>query len=431
MTLSRPAAEAVTVEYATSDGTAQAGSDYTTVLGLLQFAPGETSTTVSVEVIDDSHDDGEDTFTLTLSNPLGGNAYLKDATATGTIENDDPMPAAWLTRFGRTVASQAVDAISGRTEGTGGSHVRVGGMELNTAGELVEPEEGGSLAHIANDFESLGWNPTDEAQSMTARELLLGSSFQLSAGGEIGAPAWTGWGRVATGGFEADVDGTRMDADVTSAFLGDDVGTDQWLAGIALSLTEGDGDYELMEGDDKGEVESDLTAFYPYAKMGVSEKVDLWGMVGIGNGELTLTQKARDNRDRDRTYRTDIGMRMGAVGMRGEVLSATESGGLTIAVKSDAFLVEMESDAVRGSNGNLEAAEVDASFHPGGAGARTRKEQHEAACARGIVYKVFVSGKEAGRAVVRALHRLTLPGADLVRMNLVLRRDRLNRLLPS
>ena len=230
VTLSRPAAEAVTVEYATSDGTAQAGSDYTTVLGLLQFAPGETSTTVSVEVIDDSHDDGEETFTLTLSNPLGGNAYLKDATATGTIENDDPMPAAWLTRFGRTVASQAVDAISGRTEGTGGSHVSVGGMELNTAGELVEPEEGGSLAHIANDFESLGWNPTDEAQSMTARELLLGSSFQLSAGGENGAPAWTGCGRVATGGFEADVDGTRMDADVTSAFLGADVGTDQWLA---------------------------------------------------------------------------------------------------------------------------------------------------------------------------------------------------------
>ena len=108
-------------------------------------------------------------------------------------------------------------------------------------------------------------------------------------------------------------------------------------------------------------MESDLTAFYPYAKMGVSEKVDLWGMVGIGNGELTLTQKGRDNRDRDRTYRTDIGMRMGAVGMRGEVLSPTESGGLTIAVKSDAFLVEMESDAVRGSNGNLEAAEVDAS----------------------------------------------------------------------
>ena len=53
---------------------------------------------------------------------------------------------------------------------------------------------------------------------------------------------------------------------------------------------------------------------------------------------------------------------------------------------------------------------VHASFHPGGAGARTRKEQHEAACARGIVYKVFVSGKEAVRAVVRVARMQVWPG---------------------
>ena len=43
-------------------------------------------------------------------------------------------------------------------------------------------------------------------------------------------------------------------------------------------------------------------------------------------------------------------------------------------------------------------------------GARTRKEQHEAACARGIVYKVFVSGKEAVRAVVRVARMQVWPG---------------------
>ena len=51
-----------------------------------------------------------------------------------------------------------------------------------------------------------------------------------------------------------------------------------------------------------------------------------------------------------------------------------------------------------------------ASFHPGGAGARTRKEQHEAACVRAIVYKVFVSGKEAVRAVVRVARMQVWPG---------------------
>ena len=46
----------------------------------------------------------------------------------------------------------------------------------------------------------------------------------------------------------------------------------------------------------------------------------------------------------------------------------------------------------------------------GGAGARTRKEQHEAACARGIVYRVFVSCKEAVRAVVRVARMKVWPG---------------------
>ena len=280
--------------------------------------------------------------------PVGatGGAWLADATATGTITNTDPMPKAWLTRFGRTIASQAVDAINGRMEGTTGSHVTVGGMQLDANGNVVEPEEGRGL-NIADDFESLRGNPVDQAQSMTAQQLLLGSSFQLSAGGENGTPAWTGWGRIATGGFEAEVDNTRIDGKVTSGFLGADVSRDRWLAGIAASFSTGDGDYAHTEHADKGSVESSLTTFYPYAKLGVSEKVDLWGLVGFGTGELELTQHANATGAGERKYKTDIGMRMGAVGVRGEILSPSEAGGLSVAVKSDAFLVQMESDAVR------------------------------------------------------------------------------------
>ena len=360
VSLSRAASETVTVQYATSDGTATAGSDYTQTSGTLTFTAGESSKTISVPVLDDAHDEGEETFTLTLSNASGGGAWLKDATATGTIENDDPMPQAWLARFGRTVASQAVDAIGGRMEGAGGSHVTVGGMQLDSAGKLVEPEEKTSLS---GDFESLRWNPIDETRSMTSRELLLGSSFQLSAGGENGAPSWTGWGHFATGGFEADVDGTPMDGDVTTGFLGADVGADRWLAGIALSLTEGDGDFSLLKGDDKGTVESSLSALYPYAKLGVSDTVDVWGLVGFGSGELELTLLEDANRMQDETYKTDIGMRMGALGVRGEVLSPADSGGLSVAVKSDAFWVRTDSDAVEPNqrHGKLAASEADAS----------------------------------------------------------------------
>ena len=88
VTLSRASSRTITVSYATQDGTAQAGSDYTAASGALTFNPGDTSQTVSVTVLTDSDDEGQETLTLTLSNP--SQATLDDATATGTIEDGEP-----------------------------------------------------------------------------------------------------------------------------------------------------------------------------------------------------------------------------------------------------------------------------------------------------------------------------------------------------
>ena len=87
VTLSHASSRTVTVDYATSDGTAVAGSDYTAASGKLTFNAGDTSQTVSVTVLTDSDDEGEETLTLTLSNP--SQATLDDATGTGAIENGE------------------------------------------------------------------------------------------------------------------------------------------------------------------------------------------------------------------------------------------------------------------------------------------------------------------------------------------------------
>ena len=102
VTLSREASGEVTVQYLTLDGTAKAGEDYTATSGTLTFAVGETEKTVSVPILDDALDEGEETFTLKLRNAKG--AYIIDGEATGTIENSDPLQKMWLSRFGRTVA---------------------------------------------------------------------------------------------------------------------------------------------------------------------------------------------------------------------------------------------------------------------------------------------------------------------------------------
>ena len=87
VTLSHVSSRTVTVGYATSDGTAVAGSDYTAASGTLTFNAGDTSQTVQVTVLTDSEDESQETLTLTLSNP--SQATLDDATGTGTIENGE------------------------------------------------------------------------------------------------------------------------------------------------------------------------------------------------------------------------------------------------------------------------------------------------------------------------------------------------------
>ena len=82
-----PAATAsVTVDYATADGTAVAGTDYTATSGTLTFAAGQTSQTIDVPVLLDPNATGSTTFTVNLTSP-SGNAVLAGGQATGTITN--------------------------------------------------------------------------------------------------------------------------------------------------------------------------------------------------------------------------------------------------------------------------------------------------------------------------------------------------------
>ena len=91
VSLSTSSSGQVTVEYATSGGTATSGTDFTAASGTLTFEANETAKTVSVATTEDSDDEANETFTLTLTRPEG--ATLGDAAATGTIVDDDEAVA--------------------------------------------------------------------------------------------------------------------------------------------------------------------------------------------------------------------------------------------------------------------------------------------------------------------------------------------------
>ncbi len=99
VTLSAPAPGAVTVGYRTMDASAKAGEDYEARAGKLRFGAGETAKTLRVKVLDDAVDEGDEKMVVVLE--PGAGVDRGDRLASGTIENGDPLPAAWLARFGR------------------------------------------------------------------------------------------------------------------------------------------------------------------------------------------------------------------------------------------------------------------------------------------------------------------------------------------
>ena len=355
VTLARASRATVTVDYATSDGpspnAATAGEDYEATSGTLAFAPGETEGTVSVPVLDDGHDEGEETFVLTLSNPRGGNAWLADATAIGTIENSDAMPKAWLARFGRTVAEQVMEAVEGRfsAQRNPGVEVSLAGHALGgaSAGEREALEEREAAKRLEALSSWLGGEADeadakpDESRALTGRELLIGSAFALTGGTPEGGFASV-WGRGAISRFDGREGELTLEGEVASAMLGADWTRERGTVGLMVTHSRGEGSYR---GEGEGEVESTLTGLYPYGRYEVNERVSVWGVAGYGEGELVLTPAGQG------PLEAGMDLAMGAVGVRGVAVEAPAQGGLELGITSDAMAVRTSSEAVRGEAG--------------------------------------------------------------------------------
>lgn len=87
LTLSASSSNSVTVKYATVNGTAFAGSDYTTASGTITFAPGETSKTIPITILDDNIADASESFSIVLSDAT--NAAILDGTSVVSIVDNE------------------------------------------------------------------------------------------------------------------------------------------------------------------------------------------------------------------------------------------------------------------------------------------------------------------------------------------------------
>jgi len=86
--LTLPSSNTITVHYATGDGSAHAGQDYTAGSGTVTFTPGTTQQNILIPIIGDTVVEPDETFTVTLSNPSAGSTIVRSI-GTVTIQNDD------------------------------------------------------------------------------------------------------------------------------------------------------------------------------------------------------------------------------------------------------------------------------------------------------------------------------------------------------
>ena len=238
----------VTVDWTTADGTATQGADYAETTGTLRFDALETEQTITVPLLDDALDENDETFTIALSNP--SNAMVADDTATGTITDDDPsVEKAWLARFGRTTASQVMDAVSDRLTGRSGgdAHLTVGGQRVTLAAMSGQgstnavvrtvPAENASLSDV------LSQHPFYHPKRSSFADIRSRSSFQVSSAAtdEERDVRWTAWGRGATTRFRSEEVDLSLTGSPVTALLGVELATGRSAAGNGATAASASG----------------------------------------------------------------------------------------------------------------------------------------------------------------------------------------------
>ena len=409
VTLSRPAAGTLTVHYSTADGSALAGDDYTAATGTLSFQAGDSSKTIEVTVLDDAHDEGEETLTLTLSNASSGR--LADAQATGTIENTDLMPAALLARFGRATAEQVVQHIEERMAAPrergfrarfAGREVRPGmerDLALGFLSQFGQPMGGATMgaapmgagmgaSPIAMGSHAAGPRIAAPGAGMTGMTTTLGMSDQHAPMGGATATAGYGpsvgmhgggflgsfvpgddllsnsefelnqeghggilsvWSRSSRSYFQGMENALSLNGDVRTTMLGADYARGPLTVGLSVGRTMGLGGYG---GPSTGQMTTSMTGFYPWVGYRLNDRVSVWGVTGYGTGALSLTP------GNAMALETDMSMAMTAVGTRGELVGSRRTGGFALAFKADALWVGASTEQVEGAGGRLNASKA-------------------------------------------------------------------------
>jgi hypothetical protein len=228
VSLSQPSGVAAAVDFTTTDGTATlADLDYQALSGTVNFAPGTTSQPVTVLVNGDTTVEGDETFTVDLSNPVGAAASTMQGM--GTIQNDDSVPL---------LSIAGVTAL----EGNGGTTPFVFTVGVANPGDqpvsVQYQTADGTAAQASGDYQAASGTLNIPAHTASGEITVLvngdtcgeaAETFSVTLSAPTGAAIDTG---TATGTIQNDDDATAPEVAVTAPNGGEHL-----MVGATTSIT--------------------------------------------------------------------------------------------------------------------------------------------------------------------------------------------------
>ena len=310
ITTTRPFGQEVTfnVTYggtATGSATPSGMDDYDNdAVTSLTFGSTDTSKNIIIPLYDDSEVEENKTIvvTITPAAALPDGFILSNAAITVTITDDDDKEKAaqvearkaelaGLSRATLGIATDMIGArVSGDLSGGGAGSGSLGDQALGVMENLLGFSHGSELSNNLS-LEQLGEQLWSESFHISQSDSGSAQQDWDVIGEQQGR--WSLWGAGELRSFKGDDDSEAEDHSYSGSMRAGWLGVDYqfpeaWLAGLALSFSSAESDYTYRSDGNlrSGKTETELTTFYPYGSVQLSERLRLWGAAGIGFGEL-------------------------------------------------------------------------------------------------------------------------------------------------
>ena len=244
-----------------------------------------------------------------------------------------PLQSGGWTGMGAAPGAEAVGAL--------GSHAATLGMAGGAPFGGAGPAQYGTGASPALS----GVSPLGGG-GQTDFLLALGSG--QAGGGAAQGPRWTVWGQVDRQSFAGEQSpAARYGGDLRTTYVGVDARLrDRWLAGVAVSRSRGDGDWNV--GSSTGRLSTTLTSVQPYLRWS-DGGTTIWATAGGGRGSAE-NERVRYGRQEE----SDLGLRLGLVEVRRQL--ATVGPGVELQLRGDASWARLTTAA---GDELIDALEVD------------------------------------------------------------------------